>query len=146
IVNPAPYYMVALSYSQPNTFFRMPGRRTISAIKTLGWGYGAYNGTCHFNACDWRQYGNEIFMISQDFAWPFWRNKMYAGIGAGVAIQGQQNDRLNTKFLIPFRMFIGYHITESWNAELIMQHFSNGDTGEANKVYDFLALGISYNF
>ena len=144
--NPAPYYMLALSYSQPNTFFRLPGRQTISAIKTMGWGKGDYSGGCRFDACDWKKYGNEIAMLSQDFAFSFFNRKVYVGAGAGVAVQGRQNQRLNTKFLIPFRMFIGYRFNDSWNAEFIMQHFSNGDTGTENNVYDFLALGVSYNF
>ncbi|MCL2331467.1 MAG: acyloxyacyl hydrolase [Proteobacteria bacterium] len=144
--NPAPYYMIALSYSQPNTFFRLPGRQTISAIKTLGWGKHDYNGKCRFDACDWGNYGDEIAMLSQDFVFSFFHRRMYAGAGSGVAVQGQQNGRLNTKFLIPFRMFIGYRFNDSWNAEFIMQHFSNGDTGDQNNVYDFFALSVLYNF
>jgi len=143
---PVPFYMIALSYSQPNTFFRIPGRQTISAIKTLGWGREDYFGGCRYNVCDWGDYGTEIAMLSQDIAVPFFNRKAYAGLGVGVAVQGKYNDRLNTKFLLPFRMFAGYRLSESWNIEFIMQHFSNGDTGTANNVYNFYSLGVAYSF
>ncbi|MCL1891812.1 MAG: acyloxyacyl hydrolase [Alphaproteobacteria bacterium] len=143
---PVPYYMLALEYSQPNTFFRIPGRQTLSAIKTIGVGRGDYFGNCRYNVCDWGNYGAEIFMISQDIAWAPWGGRFYFGTGIGPAIQGKYNERLNTKFLLGFRMMAGYRISDSWNAELIMQHFSNADTGTNNNVYDFYAIGIAYNF
>ena len=142
---PVPYYMAALSYSQPDTFFRLPGRYSVGAIKTLGFGRGDYYGKCHYGQCDWGDYSAEIFMLSQDVAL-LHGEKWYFGAGAGLAIQGKYNERLNTKFLIGFRMFAGYRINDNWNLELVMQHFSNGDTGTQNNVYDFYAIGVAYNF
>ena len=143
---PVPYYMAALSYSQPNTFFSLPGRQTINLIKTLGFGRGDYNGGCRYDRCDWKKYGAEIFMLSQDFAIAPYNGRVYFGTGAGLAVQGKYNERLNTKFLLGFRVFVGYRITGQWNLELIAQHFSNGDTGTENGVYNFYALGVSYSF
>jgi len=64
----------------------------------------------------------------------------------GFAMQGRYNGRENTKLLFGFRLFLGYRINDNWNTELVMQHFSNGDAGSENNVYDFYSLGIAYNF
>ncbi|MCL2538341.1 MAG: acyloxyacyl hydrolase [Alphaproteobacteria bacterium] len=148
---PTPYYMLALTYSQPNTFFRLPGRQSINLIKTQGTGSrraGDYDGRClHGWPCEWYKYNSEIAMLSQDVVlWSPFAGKLYFGTGAGLGVQGRYNDRLNTKFLIGFRMFAGYRMTERWNTEIIMQHFSNGDTGTNNYVYDFYGIGVSYSF
>lgn len=146
INRPVPYYLASFTYSQPNSFFRMPGRQSMSFIKTIGFGRESYFGHCPYD-CEWGDYSAEIFMLSQDFAiQPFDWKKTYFGAGLGVAVQGKYNDRLNTKFLIPFRMFAGHRINDSWNVEFVMQHFSNGDTGDRNGVYNFYALGVAYNF
>jgi len=142
---PVPYYMAAFAYSQPNTFFRLPGRQSINLIKTVGFGKDGYFNNCR-HKCDWNEYDSEIFMLSQDFAVAPWGGKFYVGSGAGVAVQGRYNERLNTKFLLGFRMLAGYKMNDSWNLEFIMQHFSNGDTGTENGVYNFYAFGISYSF
>lgn len=142
----APYYMVNLQYSQPTTFFRLPGRQSINAIKTFGIRNKNYDGGCRYaGECEWREYGSEIFMLSGDVSL-YNTTKWYFGTGMGVAIQGRENQRLNTKFLLGFRLFAGYKLNEKWNLELVMQHFSNGDTGEENNVYDFWGLSAAYNF
>jgi hypothetical protein len=141
----APYYMFSLQYSQPTTFFRLPARQSINVVKTVGLHKDNYNGGCRHDDCNWPDYGAEIFMLSQDAAL-YNTNKWYFGTGMGVAIQGKENDRLDTKFLLGFRLFAGYKLNENWNLELVMQHFSNGDTGEKNSVYDFWGLSAGYNF
>ncbi|MCL2748560.1 MAG: acyloxyacyl hydrolase [Alphaproteobacteria bacterium] len=143
--HPAPYYMMNLQYSQPTTFFRLPARQSINAVKTLGFGRSNYGGGCRYYACNWRDYEAEIFMLSQDVAL-YNTERWYFGTGMGLAVQGRQNERENTKFLIGFRLFAGYKMTENWNLELVMQHFSNGDTGTENNSYDFWGLGVAYNF
>ncbi len=142
----APYYMFNLQYSQPTTFFRLPARQSINLIKTVGLHEKDYNNKCRYDGyCDWPEYSAEIFMLSQDVSL-YNSSRWYVGTGMGVAIQGKQNERLNTKFLLGFRLFAGYRMTESWNLELVMQHFSNGDTGEENNVYDFWGLSAAYSF
>ena len=146
INKPAPFYMASLTYSQPGTFFRLPARQSINLIKTQGFSNGNYNGKCVFNGkCQWHDYSNEIFMLSEDVAL-FWTNRWYAGAGMGAAMAGKQTERENTKFLLGYKLFVGYRFTESWNAEFFMQHFSNGDTGEENNVYDFFGLAAAFNF
>jgi len=142
----APYYMFNFQYSQPTTFFRLPARQSINLIKTVGLHKENYNGRCRYEGyCDWPKYGAEIFMLSEDVSF-YNTNKWYFGTGMGVAIQGKENDRLDTKFLLGFRLFAGYKLNESWYLELVMQHFSNGDTGEENNVYDFWGISAAYNF
>ncbi|MDR2685768.1 MAG: acyloxyacyl hydrolase [Rickettsiales bacterium] len=143
---PVPYYMIAASYSQPNTFFRLPGRQTIGFTKTLGFGHHNYGKHAVWTGhTDWQEYGNEIAVLTQEVGFAL-TQRTYLGAGIGIAIQGKQNARLNTKFILPFKMVAGWRMTDSWNLELIMQHFSNGDTGDMNYVYDFYALGVSWNF
>jgi hypothetical protein len=146
INKPAPFYMAQVSYSQPTTFFRMPARQSISGIKTQGFANGDYNNKCVFSGkCEWKNYSNEIFMLSEDVAL-LYNDRWYFGAGIGAAMAGKQTERENTKFLLGFKLFVGYRFAENWNAELFMQHFSNGDTGEENNVYDFLGFGAAYNF
>ena len=143
---PAPYYMLNFSYSQPTTFFRLPARQTINLVKTIGFGSSDYDGKCGYRkACNWEDYGAEIFMLSEDFAL-YHTTRWYFGAGGGVAVQGRYNERLNTKFLLGFRMFAGYKFSEYWATEFVMQHFSNGDTGTRNLVYDFYGLSAVYSF
>ncbi len=142
-----PFNMIQLTYSQPVTVFRLPARQNFSAIQTIGYGskyqYTDYNGTFEWN---WSDYATQIAMISWDVIF-LHTERWYFGVGAGVAIQGQQNDREGTKFLLPFKLFTGYRITDGWNIELFTQHFSNGDTGgSANYSYNFIGLGVGYNF
>jgi hypothetical protein len=143
---PVPFNMVQLAYSQPTTFFRIPGRQTFSVIQTIGYGtkyeYTDYNGTIEWN---WGEYATQIAMLSGDISLYDTKN-WYFGVGMGGAMQGKQNKRENTKFLLGYKLFAGYRMTENWNAELFMQHFSNGDTGERNYVYNFFGLGLGYSF
>lgn len=142
----APYYMFNFQYSQPTTFFRLPARQSINLVKTIGLKDKNYNGGCrHGIDCEWTEYGAEIFMLSGDVSL-YNTKRWYFGTGMGAAIQGKENERLDTKFLLGFRLFAGYKLDESWNLELVMQHFSNGDTGVQNNVYDFWGISAAYNF
>ena len=142
----APYYMFNVQYSQPTTFFRLPARQSINAVKTVGLHDKNYDGGCrHGIDCKWTEYGAEIFMLSGDVSL-YNTSRWYFGTGMGAAVQGKQNKRLDTKFLLGFRLFAGYKLNENWNLELVMQHFSNGDTGEENNVYDFWGISTAYNF
>lgn len=145
---PVPYNMIQLTYSQPTDFFRIMARRNLSAVQNIGYG-SKYTyttqaqGTFEWN---WTDYSVQIAMITWDVAIIYTKH-FYFGAGAGFAIQGKQNEREGTKFLLPFKLFLGYHFADRWNAEIFTQHFSNGDTGgAANYSYNFYGLGIAYNF
>lgn len=135
--HPVPFYMFQMKYSQPATFFRLPARMSLNVGETLGLGkkYG----------WDWRDLTIPLVFISGDAAL-FYDKNWYVGVGSGVGLQAQQNERLGAKLLFEFRLFYGYRINEKWNVELYAQHFSNANTAEENKSYAFFGLGISRNF
>ena len=44
------------------------------------------------------------------------------------------------------KVFIGKNIGDRWRAELFTLHFSNGDFTELNSGFNYLGLGVHYNF
>ena len=132
-----PFYMAQFKYSQPATFFRLPARMSLNVAETMGFGekYG----------WDWRDFTIPLIFISGDTSL-FYGENWYTGIGSGVGLQAQQNDRLGAKLLFEFRLFYGYHINDRWNIELYAQHFSNANTADANHSYAFFGLGVNRNF
>ena len=132
-----PFNIVQVKYSQPATFFRLPARMSLNLAETVGYGkkYG----------WDWRKFTIPIIFLSGDTALIYGEN-WYAGVGSGVGLQAQQNDRLGAKLLFEFRLFYGYRINETWALELYAQHFSNANTAEENHSYAFFGLGVSRNF
>jgi hypothetical protein len=152
-----PYNMAALTYSQPATVFRLPARQNFTVTQTVGYGR-KYQYTDHLDTFEWNwnEYNTTIASITWDVAL-LHGDRWYFGAGMGLAMQGRQTVRECTKFLIPFRVFFGYRITDSWNLELFTQHFSNGDAGGegflsdkmahgGNYSYNFFGVGIGYNF
>ena len=141
-----PFNMIHLQYSQPTEFFRLPARRSINAIQTIGYGkkyqYTDYEETFEWN---WTDYTIQIAMLSEDFIL-YNTDKFYFGSGLSIGVQGQENERLGTKFLTGFKLFAGYKISEKFNTELFMQHISNGSTDPQNYSYNFWGLGLAYNF
>ena len=135
--HPVPFYMAQIKYSQPATFFRMPARMSINVGETLGFGekYG----------WDWSEFTIPLIFLSGDTAL-FSGENWYTGVGSGVGLQAQQNDRLGAKLLFEFRLFYGYRINEKWNIELYAQHFSNANTAKENHSYAFFGLGVNRNF
>ena len=132
-----PFYMVQAKYSQPATFFRLPARMSMNLAETVGLGkkYG----------WDWRKFTIPIIFISGDTALLHGEN-WYAGVGSGVGLQAQQNERLGAKLLFEFKLFYGYRFNENWGIELYAQHFSNANTADENHSYAFYGLGITRNF
>ena len=132
-----PFYITQVKYSQPASFFRMPARVSLNLAETLGFGkkYG----------WNWRDFTVPIFFLSGDTAL-LYGERWYAGVGSGIGMQAQQNDRLGAKLLFEFRLFYGYHINENWGIELYAQHFSNANTAEENHSYAFFGFGVTRNF
>ena len=126
-----------IKYSQPNMFFRMPGRQNINIAYTHGWG--------NDDDWDWRKFSVPIFYLSEDVALYSIR-KWYFGTGIGVGMQLKENDRIGTKLIFGFKLFAGRKIAEHWNLEIFMQHFSNGSITENNYSYNFYGCGAVYSF
>ena len=135
--HPVPFYIAQIQYSQPATFFKLPARQSLNIAETLGLGekYG----------WDWRDFTIPLVLASGDIALLYGDN-WYTGIGAGVGLQAQENDRLGAKLLFEFKLFYGYRFNDRWAIELYAQHFSNANTAEENHSYAFFGLGVSRNF
>lgn len=132
-----PFTMAQIQYSQPTTFFRIPARKSLNVIQTLGFGkkYGWH----------WDKYTIPIAMLSEDIML-FSNCKWYTFMGIGVGMQAQQNERIGSKFLFGFKLGAGYRISECTSVEAFMQHISNGNTAPENNSYAFYGLGLSFNF
>ena len=132
-----PFTMMQIQYSQPTTFFRLPARKSLNVIQTLGFGtkYGWH----------WDKYTIPIAMLSEDVILTDICN-WYTFMGLGVGMQAQQNERIGSKLLFGFKVGAGYRISECTAVEAFMQHISNGNTAPENNSYAFYGLGLSFNF
>lgn len=136
-VRPVPFYIGTIQYSQPTTFFRIPARRSLNVSMTLGLDekYG----------WEWQDYTIPMIYFTEDIAL-FRYERLYAGLGAGVGLQAQENKRLGAKLIFEFKVTFGYNFNDKWAAELFIQHFSNANTAEENNSYAFYGLGFTYNY
>ena len=132
-----PFYITQFQYSQPTTFFRMPARQSLNLGETIGLAkkYG----------WDWRKFTIPLVLASGDVAL-LWGENWYSGVGAGVGLQAQENERLGAKLLFQFKLFYGYRINENWGVEVYAQHFSNANTARENYSYAFYGVGVNRNF
>ncbi len=132
-----PFTILNIQYSQPTTFFKIPARQSINIAQTFGFGdkYGWH----------WDAFTIPMIYLSEDIAL-YSSDRMYAGVGAGVGLQGQQNERIGTKLLFQFKITAGYRINECTSVEAFIQHFSNANTDTANHSYGFYGMGLVYNF
>lgn len=136
-IHPVPFYVATIQYSQPTTFFRVPARRSLNISQTIG----LYSQ----RGWDWQDYTIPMFYITEDIAL-FRYNKLYSGLGAGVGLQAQQNDRIGSKLLFQFKLTLGYNFSNKWATELFIQHFSNANTADENNSYAFYGLAFTYNY
>ena len=136
-VRPVPFYIGSIAYSQPTTFFRIPARRSINVSGTLGLNekYG----------WKWQDYSIPIVHLSEDIALLKYKH-LYFAVGAGVGLQAQQNERIDSKLLFQLKLTFGYKFTPKLSTELFVQHFSNANTGENNYSYAFYGIGFTHNY
>ena len=136
-VRPVPFFIGTFTYSQPTTFFRVPARRSINISETLGLKekYG----------WKWQYYTIPMIYLTEDIAM-FRYKRLYMGMGAGMGLQAQENERLGAKLIFQFKVTFGFNITKQWATELFIQHFSNANTAEENNSYAFYGAGFTYNF
>jgi hypothetical protein len=136
-VNFVPYFTNILTYSQPNTVFRIPGRQSVNISKNMGRGekYG----------WNWELLDEYIFYFSEDAFFYNTRN-WYYGMGMGVGMQLNYNERIGSLLIFEIKLFAGYKISERINLEAFFQHFSNGHTTQNNYSYNFYGLSLVYKF
>lgn len=136
-VKPVPFYIGTFQYSQPTSFFRIPARRSINVSMTLG--------LDEARGWKWQDYTIPIAYITEDIAL-FRYKRLYAGLGAGVGLQAEENDRIGSKLIFQFKVTFGCNISRRWAMEFFIQHFSNANTADENNSYAFYGLGATYNF
>ena len=125
-------YSVSITYSQPNQFFRLPGRRNCEFIM-------------HRGAGEFSRFNNLIWGLSQDVISPsLWR--MYLGFGIGGYIKSEQTDRISSLFTFGQKGFLGVQVMEQIRLELFTRHFSNGTLTNTSTGYDFTGLSVIWNF
>jgi hypothetical protein len=126
-------FFLGVCYSQPNHFFRLPGRQNAELMTQFGLGeFSKYN-------------QDLIFGFSQDVISPgFWR--MYAGMNLGIYIKTHITDRIGSRFTFGQRYFLGVNVWNDIGLELYARHFSNGDLAKPNHGQNFLGLSVLWSF
>ena len=140
--------MFTASYSQPNTFFRLDGRRSIHASYMFGKirASGA--------SSEWRRQLYDVPLrrdvsqfavgLTQD-AVVYKTTNWYFGGGVGPYVKEHKDDWLASNFMFGIRVFAGYNLGKL-GLEFILHHFSNGHLTELNRGQNTAGLGVSYNF
>ena len=136
-VRPVPFYIASIRYSQPTDFFRIPARRSLNLSQTIG--------LYEKNGWKWQDFSIPMIYADEDIAL-FRYNDLYAGLGAGVGLQAQENARLGAKLIFEFKVTFGYNFNDKWGMEFFIQHFSNANTADENNSYAFYGLGLTYNY
>ena len=132
-----PFIMLHAQYSQPTEFFRLPARKSLNIIQTLGSGKS--------RGWHWDKYTIPIATLSEDVILAHGKN-WYFYSGLAIGMQLQQNERIGSKLLFGFKLGSGYKLSDCMNLELFAQHYSNGNTAEENHSYAFFGAGVTYNF
>lgn len=139
-------FLFGLAYSQPNSFFRLPGRRSLHAMYFTGRTKGtappavlrSQGISPDKNISVW------AFGISQDvvFAslggWNF-------GAGIGPFVKERKNDFMGSKFMVGERLFAG-RMWGAFGLEINAQHYSNGHLTPINRGINTVGLGATYAF
>jgi hypothetical protein len=119
-------YIVNLSYSQPNDFFRLEGRQNFELVKFAD------------------RYDLYLAGLSQDVINSIYR-KSFVGLGLGIFIANKTTDRVGSNFTFSEKVFLGFRFGNQV-VELLYRHFSNGSVTNENSGFDFVGLTLSQNF
>lgn len=144
------------TYSQPNSFLRLPGRRSITI--------GRISGHTHYRAVSPDNFTHEyklirdpenrrrdisqmIFGLSQDLV--FWHtDKFYAGFGIGPFWKEYKDSNrgfIGSHFMTGERLFVGYR-AGALSLEVIASHYSNGHLSVTNRGLNGVGAAILYSF
>ena len=134
----APFGLALLSYSQPTTIFRLPGRQNFHIGSTIGW-EEKYDEI-------WRDYSWPLVGLSWDVSLINFLRPVYAGTGLGTFIKWDKDIRQDSRFMFGFKLFIGYRMTDKFSMEIFTQHYSNGNLTPINGSYNFVGLAALVSF
>jgi hypothetical protein len=132
-----PYFTTQAQYSLPNTVFLLPGRQNVALGMNVGFGEHA--------GWNWSDFYELLFLISED-AFLYRTENWYYGLGMGVGMQLNYNDRINSLLIFQFKLLAGVKISEKTNIEFYFQHFSNGHVSEINVPYNFYGASVVFKF
>jgi hypothetical protein len=140
-----------VSYSQPNTFFRLPGRRNLHLGNIHGTTHWYVNPPENFTKRNqvhkqkqFRDISQMFFGISQDAVIASGHG-FYFGVGAGPYVKESTHDFVRSKFMFGERAFVGYTFGQL-SFELVAHHFSNGHLDNMNKGLNGVGVGASWGF
>lgn len=129
------YFNANLIYTQPNRFFRLPARLNLEI--------GVF-----FTPPPNNQKTFVIIGLSEDIVLPIYPSKfgnLFVGLGVGIYLKSQRDERIGSAVTFGERFFIGYFF-ESFDIELYYKHYSNGTLQLPNGGYDFLGISFGYCF
>lgn len=139
-------FHASLSYSQPDTFFRLPARNNIEAGVIRGEDWEEGESTKYFkNELNLSQYDTTILGLSKDVAVLSGTNS-YLTVGLGAYIKNQTSNRIGSKFTFGQRIGVGYRFDSGLNIELFARHFSNGSLTQENSGQNFAGLSTGFSF
>ena len=140
-------FIYSIRYSQPNTFFRKPGRRSLEAGIFIGKDGGTdhqVGDTFYPETLSVSQYNQTFMGLSQDIQL-FNIGNLYLSAELGFCIKNRRTNRINSQFTFGEKATIGYNFG-NLSAEAYIRHFSNGFLTEPNSPQNFYGLRCSYHF
>jgi hypothetical protein len=127
-----PLCSVNFVYSQPNTFFRVPGRQNFEIL-----GFFAYD-------YEYKKYNRLTAGLSQDIIIPVYKC-VFFGLGTGIFISQRTTEKVSSRFIFGQKAFVGIKFDDEI-VELVVRHFSNGDLTPQNSGYNFIGIVLAHNF
>lgn len=127
-------YTVNIQYSQPNEFFRIPGRRNIEAGV---FAFGDHESGLDENNQFIAGVSQDIFLINSSF--------FYAGVGLGGYIKSKSTERISSKVTFGQKVFAGLNMNRVI-VEMYLRHYSNGTLTNKNSGQNFMGLSLGYYY
>jgi lipid A 3-O-deacylase len=131
------------SYSQPNTFFRVNGRRSIELGGMRGREHGRIQKEEGDTTKNYSRYNQVIGGAMQEFV--FGGESIYATAGIGIYYASKATDRIGSRFSFGERVGLGFN-AGAMNIEAFARHFSNGSVTKNNSGQNFVGLSLAYKF
>lgn len=128
----SPMTLLMVQYSQPMTLFRLPARMNFNVVQNTA--YRSNKGLSFFGVG-----------VSWDIVLLQWRG-FYLGGGIGPYMRDSKDRYVSSRLVFGEKFFIGARLTDCTQAEFFTLHFSNGDFTETNHGFNYVGLGLTYNF
>ena len=127
-----PQTLIMLSYAQPASIFRLPGRVNLHFMQNIA--YESSKG---------------LSFIGTGISWDvslIQGKSIYFGVGIGPYYRDNHDRWVSSRLFFGEKVFIGTRISNHWRGELFTIHFSNGDFTDINTGFNFVGLSANYSF